>query len=385
MVNGQIAGRIDHIANNAYWGYLSGGTYNPQFGLDNTAVGSISLYRNDSGQDNTAIGNGSLYGNVSGFQNTAVGSDALSDNITGHNLTAVGFETQIQTNDGIFNSTAIGSYAVLTASNQVVLGSSGVTSIGGYANWTNFSDGRYKRNIKQNVPGLAFINQLKPITYTLDISAINSKLHINASERKGPGKTLSKPAWEETAINESSNIIHTGFIAQDVEKTAQKLGYEFSGVDKPKDDSKSFYGLRYGDFVVPLVKAVQELSLKNDSLVDLISQLTDRLDKMERILGINNNGLNSNSVLLSSAKLYQNSPNPFNQTTLINYYVPESSGSAVIQVIDMNGKMIKSVSLNSKGNGQLTLETSQLTAGAYTYSLFIDGNLIDTKKMILSR
>ena len=34
-------------------------------------------------------------------------------------------------------------------------------------------------------------------------------------------------------------------------------GYDFSGVDKPQND-KGFYGLRYGDFVVPLVKAVQE-------------------------------------------------------------------------------------------------------------------------------
>ena len=60
----------------------------------------------------------------------------------------------------------------MDASNKVVIGNTAVTSIGGYADWTNFSDGRYKRNVKENVPGLAFINKLKPVTYTLDINAI---------------------------------------------------------------------------------------------------------------------------------------------------------------------------------------------------------------------
>jgi hypothetical protein len=37
----------------------------------------------------------------------------------------------------------------------------------------------------------------------------------------------------------------------------------FSGVDKPQN-KYSLYGLRYAEFVVPLVKAVQELSKMND-------------------------------------------------------------------------------------------------------------------------
>ena len=63
--------------------------------------------------------------------------------------------------------------AKVNASNKVLIGNSNVTSIGGYASWSNFSDGRFKRNIKENVPGLSFINKLRPVTYTLDIDAIN--------------------------------------------------------------------------------------------------------------------------------------------------------------------------------------------------------------------
>ena len=49
----------------------------------------------------------------------------------------------------------------------------------------------------------------------------------------------------------------SGFSAQDVEALAKKLGYAFGGVDKPENED-GLYGLRYSEFVVPLVKAVQE-------------------------------------------------------------------------------------------------------------------------------
>ena len=37
----------------------------------------------------------------------------------------------------------------------------------------------------------------------------------------------------------------------------EESGYDFSGVDKPKNEKDS-YGLRYAEFVTPLVKAIQE-------------------------------------------------------------------------------------------------------------------------------
>src|SRR6476646_7178240 len=60
---------------------------------------------------------------------------------------------------------------LVTADHQVVIGSNIVLSIGGYANWTNISEGRVNKNIHQNVPGLTFINKLQPITYNLDLDA----------------------------------------------------------------------------------------------------------------------------------------------------------------------------------------------------------------------
>jgi hypothetical protein len=127
----------------------------------------------------------------------------------------------------------------------VRIGDASVTSIGGYAAWTNVSDGRIKTNVKENVPGLSFIMQLQPVTYNLNISAINQKLNVADS------------SVNQNAINQKSQIVYTGFIAQQVEQAAQNVSYDFSGVDKP-ENADELYGLRYAEFVVPMVKAIQE-------------------------------------------------------------------------------------------------------------------------------
>ena len=116
--------------------------------------------------------------------------------------------------------------------------------------------------MKDNVKGLAFIMKLRPVSYNLDISGLNSFLNKNI--RTPDGKTQSPSATEQQEIKAKEQIIYTGFVAQDVEKAAKELNYDFSGVDAPKND-KDVYALRYSDFVVPLVKAVQELVAENEA------------------------------------------------------------------------------------------------------------------------
>jgi len=52
---------------------------------------------------------------------------------------------------------------------------------------------------------------------------------------------------------------------KDVEQAAAEAGFAFSGVDKPST-ADGLYGLRYEDFVVPLVKAVQEQQQQIEAL-----------------------------------------------------------------------------------------------------------------------
>ena len=76
----------------------------------------------------------------------------------------------------------------------------------------------------------------------------------------------------KTAMADKEKIIQSGFIAQEVEQAAKELGYDFSGVDAPKND-KDFYGLRYAEFTVPLVKAVQELTARVAALEAMVKSL----------------------------------------------------------------------------------------------------------------
>ena len=378
------------------------GNYNSAFGndvldyntagYDNTGMGDESLFYTTIGSFNTAVGNQSLKSNTSGNDNVAMGFEALYSNSTGYDLTGLGDFTNVSS-DGLYNSTAVGNGATISASNQVRVGNSSVTSIGGQVGWTSFSDGRYKQNIKQNVPGLALINKLQPITYTLNVDAIEKKLHggeasIQTNDSRPLTDVMNNPGMQQ-ALQEKSKIIYTGFVAQDVEKAAQSLHYDFSGVDKPKDDQQSFYGLRYGDFVVPLVKAVQELSTKNDSLQ---SQIDELKNLVQSLINKNNVVADQENINITSAMLGQNIPNPFNQSTTISYSIPRKFSLAQIIVSDVSGKLIKQINLpastqgiSGSSTGSVNINAASLTSGTYQYSLLVDGKLISTKKMILSK
>ena len=49
----------------------------------------------------------------------------------------------------------------------------------------------------------------------------------------------------------------------------------------------------------------------------------------------------------------------------------------------MNGNLIKTIALSTNGKGQIVLPSEELAAGTYQYSLFVNGKLVDTKKMVL--
>ena len=97
---------------------------------------------------------------------------------------------------------------------------------------------------------------------------------------------------------------------------------------------------------------------------------------------------NIQNVTLSSADaplLYQNIPNPFTSGTKINYYLPQGTAGATIVFYDNYGNQIKQVQLSQTGNGTLNITPDNLTNGIYSYSLIVNGNVIDTKRMVLQK
>ena len=115
------------------------------------------------------------------------------------------------------------------------------------------------------MPGLDFIDGLRPVTYHM-----NTRL---VSELRGD----TTPEDLESAYLAKSQTIYSGFIAQEVEEHAKHIGYAFSGVQAPGNPETETYGLRYAEFVVPLVKSTQELH-------ELIQQQQDLLHEQESLI-----------------------------------------------------------------------------------------------------
>jgi hypothetical protein len=137
-------GEASLLHNNTGSGNTATGTYglySNTAGGENVATGDSSLYSNTTASYNTAIGGSALYyncngvsGSCAGANNTAVGYQAgvtstqANANITGANNTFIGYRSGpgVSSSPPINNATAIGANALVSASNALVLGSSGV-------------------------------------------------------------------------------------------------------------------------------------------------------------------------------------------------------------------------------------------------------------------
>ena len=83
--------------------------------------------------------------------------------------------------------------------------------------------------------------------------------------------------------------------------------------------------------------------------------------------------------------LEQNSPNPFNEKTIVRCYIPQSASNAVLRIYSLKGEEIKSIPVNEKGLNELEIGASTLSAGTYNYLLILDGKTIDRKLMIVTK
>jgi hypothetical protein len=101
------------------------------------------------------------------------------------------------------------------------------------------------------------------------------------------------------------------------------------------------------------------------------------------------NNRNINSIIpvdntgLKNFMLYQNFPNPFNPTTIINYSIPKS-GLVTIIIYDIHGREIKKLVNEEKsaGNYSLRFSGANLSSGIYFYRMQ-SGSFVETKKLIL--
>jgi hypothetical protein len=189
--------------------------------------------------------------------------------------------------DPLTNTTALGNGAIANASNTVQIGNSDVTdvyfgsAVGSTlhaAAYNTPSDARFKYDIQNNVPGLDFIKRLQPVTYYFDEQKLAEYTKTGVINN-----SMIKPA----SYNEKKQL-HTGFLAQDVEKIANQLGYSFDGIHAPVNN-RDHYSLAYSQFIMPLVKSVQEQqqiiedqNKKIDNQAEQIKKMNEKIETLAK-------------------------------------------------------------------------------------------------------
>jgi len=269
------------------------------------------------------------------------------------------------------------------------------TNYAGYFNGNVYISGSYgpsdimlKENISPLTNSTSILTQLSPKNFTF--------------------KTTEFPQMNLPTGNQF------GLIAQDVEQILPEL---VKNVTQPAvldsvgniiTPAVTFKSVKYESFIPILIQGVKEVNTKNDSVVailntridslqNVISNFNTRMNQFENQLndccnnghnghhGGNKSTSNLTEVVLENSNtvlLEQNVPNPFAESTTINYYIPENIKYAQLLFSDNFGRIIKTVDIETSGAGTIKVYASNLSQGTYTYSLVVDGKVVETKKMV---
>lgn len=190
---------------------------------------------------------------------------------------------------------------------------------------------------------------------------VNDLFKLNAKLYK---YDLSNKAFLGSSNDETFKRDHFCILAQDIKNIYPELVYE---------DSLGILSVDYIEMIPILLESIK--SLKNE------------INELQMIV-YNNSSFKStekpSDSFNNNCYLVQNSPNPFSESTNIEYYLADIVHNASIYIYDMNGTQLKSIPLHQLGYGNTIISGRELKAGMYMYTLIADGQVIDTKRMILT-
>lgn len=232
-----------------------------------------------------------------------------------------------------------------------------------------------------------FKNDIKPLTNTdklWELNAVSYKLKpdksgspISSVSRNANAITSSKDEkdrafFEEYYRQNQNQRTRYGFVAQEVNEIYPEL---------VQTDSLGYMYVDYMGMIPLLVNAVKELKAKTDSLENVITNTRNLVHA--KSLTSNNADINALDAL--GCELFQNLPNPFNETTFIKCNIPQNIQKAELIVFNMQGTTIAQRAINERGVVSVQINGNELESGMYIYSLICDGNEIDSKRMILTK
>ena len=121
-------------------------------------------------------------------------------------------------------------------------------------------------------------------------------------------------------------------------------------------------------------------------LVQSINELKQELDEVKGAPKAQTRSASNEpadfSVVASGNVLYQNTPNPFKEQTVIRFSLADDVRDASICIFDMTGKTLKKLPISS-GMDSVSVGGYELGEGMFLYSLIVNGQVIDTKRMVI--
>ena len=181
-----------------------------------------------------------------------------------------------------------------------------------------------------------------------------------------------KEAAEELRNGEKShdavdcNRLHFGVSAQELQTIYPNL---------VREGQDGYLAVNYVELVPVLIRSIQELK---EELDDMKGNITARKAPSKQPTNVEKEGSITENVL------YQNAPNPFKESTEIRFSLADDARDAAICIFDMQGKLLKKMPV-STGMESVTVNGYELGEGLFLYSLIVNGQEIDTKRMILTK
>lgn len=209
------------------------------------------------------------------------------------------------------------------------------------------------------------LSRLNTIRYNMQ-SPLNGIAPATFSATDTVATTMSLSADEAQIYSR----VHYGLIAQELKEEYPSLVYE---------NEQGDLSINYIEMIPLLVQSIQELTTE-------VNRLTSKSQSpLSRSADGKDGKVEDNLMDKLECELFQNTPNPFSDNTVIRYAIPQDAQNAGILIYDMNGKQIDQFNLTQKGVSSIVLEGNRLEAGMYLYSLIVDGKVIDVKRMILTK
>ena len=159
--------------------------------------------------------------------------------------------------------------------------------------------------------------------------------------------------------------IQYGLDAEQLKAVYPELVYE---------DDNGNVSINYVEMVPLLVQSIKELK----------NELAELKGTSARKAKAGTTSIEDNVSNVDMVRMDQNNPNPFSESTVITLNIPEQTQKASIFIYDMSGKQVQNIAVSERGETNITVYASDLSAGMYIYTLVVDGKVVVTRRMIVS-